>query len=194
MKKMFCLAQIKNTEVSYGSLAKLLHWLMAVLILALLVVGMIMTDMEKGADKYFIYGIHKATGILILFLLSIRIFWRFLNVQPFYPDNMPLSQKFAAHMLHFALYAFMLFIPLSGWLMSSAAGYGVSFYGLFDLPFIFSKDQKMAELFNDLHEAFANILIGLLVVHIGAALFHHFVKKDNILRRMLPDCKSCTKK
>ena len=185
MKRTFCLVQIKNTSSSYGAVAKLLHWVVAVLILGLLAVGLYMTSIE-GDGRYKLYAIHKATGILVLVLVLIRLGWRFINVQPFYPDDMPLIQKFAAHMLHAALYFFIIFIPLSGWIMSSAGAHTISFYGLFNVPFIVDKNPEIGKLFNSLHELFAYILIGMLVIHISAALFHHFIQKDNILTRMLP--------
>lgn len=177
---------IKNTLEKYGAPAKALHWGVGILIIGLLAVGLIMTDMTDSPDKLQLYGLHKATGIVVLSLVLVRIVWRQINVVPTLPANMKALEKKAAHFGHLALYALMLAMPISGWLMSSAAGYPVSVYGLFTLPNLVAPDKGLRELFGDAHEIMANGLMILLAVHVLAALKHHFIEKDNTLRRMLP--------
>lgn len=186
MKKTQC---VKNTEISYGCVAKTLHWLIALGIISLLTVGLYMTGLEKGEFRGQVYGVHKATGILILVLVVVRIIWRNMNVQPKLPADIPAYQKFAAHFLHYNLYVLMLLIPLSGWTMSSAGGHPVSFYGLFTVPPLVGEDKELGGLAREAHWILAYIIIALISLHILAALYHHFIVKDEVLKRMLPECK-----
>ncbi len=177
---------LKNTPDSFGWLAKLFHWLIAACIITLWVVGSLMGDMENSPTKFQVYGLHKATGIAVLALAVAAFCWRAANPKPGLPESIPGWQKAAASVVKYALYLCMILMPVSGWLMSSAAGYPVSFYGLFTLPDIAAKDEAAKELFRDAHEMIGNLILALFCVHVGAALKHHFVHKDGILKRMLP--------
>lgn len=178
---------LKNTLQNYGAVAKTFHWLMAVLIIVLLTVGLIMTDMENSPDKFKLYGLHKAFGILVLFLATLRFGWKILDVSPLLPDHMSKMAKLGAKLAHLALYALMFAMPMSGWVMSSAAGFPVSVFGLFTMPNLVEPDKELAKNINELHESMAWLLIVLIVLHIIAALLHHFYYKDNTLRKMLPN-------
>lgn len=177
---------LKNTSEKYGSLAKFFHWLMFLLIATLLAVGFIMSDMENSPDKFFIYGIHKSTGIVVLLLAAIRLGWKFANVSPVLPAHMRNIEKLAAHAGHAALYVLMFAMPISGWMMSSAAGFPVSVFGLFTLPDLVPADKELRELFGEAHELLAFAIIAVVSLHALAALLHHFYHKNNVLRRMLP--------
>jgi cytochrome b561 len=118
-------------------------------------------------------------------LVSLRLGWRLANVTPSYPNDMPPWQKFTAHSVHWLLYGFLFAMPITGYLLTSAAGFAPSFFGLFVVPALIEPNKDLAHLFATIHAWLAYSLIGLLCVHIGAALEHHFVEKDNILRRML---------
>lgn len=177
---------LKNNNDQYGSVAKIFHWLMGILIIAMLAVGLYMTGLPAGPDKSQIYGIHKAVGAIILALVVIRFIWRNLNIVPLLPSTLPNIYKMLAHGAHMSLYALMIIMPMSGWIMSSAAGYPVSVFGLFNLPDLVSKDPVLREMAGFIHTICAYLLIGLLVLHIAAALKHHFIDKDNVFRRMLP--------
>lgn len=177
---------LHNTETGYGSVNKAFHWLMALMIICLLAVGIWMTDLENGPTKFQVYGVHKAIGILVLVLAVARGLWRLRQVMPKLPDAMPVWQKKAAEYAHVALYVAMFAMPLSGWAMSNAAGYPVSVFGLFTMPEIVGANPEFRELFGEIHEICGYLLIGLIAVHAGAALQHHFIKRDDILRRMLP--------
>ncbi|MEZ5691498.1 MAG: cytochrome b [Rickettsiales bacterium] len=176
----------KNTKESYGVIAKSFHWLMAVFIIILLAVGLIMADMENTPDKFKLIGLHKSFGILVLLLAILRLGWKVLDVSPSLPDGMEKFVKLAAKVGHVLLYILMFTMPISGWLMSSAAGFPVSVFGLFVMPDLIGKDKEFAHYLHEIHELLAWALIGLIVVHVLAALFHHFYYKDDILRRMLP--------
>lgn len=174
----------KNTESAYGIIAQLIHWLMFLMLAGMVTAGFIMDGLD-GPTKIQVIGLHKATGITILTLATLRLFWRVLNPTPRLPLHMPGYQKFAAHAGHWTLYALMFFLPLTGWLMSSAAGFPVSVFGLFTMPDMIEANREMRHFFEDLHETGVIVFLVVAVGHIGAALVHHFYYKDNILKRML---------
>lgn len=177
---------LKNTENSYGSIAKAFHWLMALTIIFMLALGLYMDSLEMSQQKLNLYGLHKSIGALILIAVTLRLLWRQLNIIPNLPDNMNKFERFGAHASHYLLYAFMFGMPLVGWLLSSAAGFPVSVFGWFTLPNLISPDRELVKLFGEIHELGGIALIGLIALHALAALFHHFVKKDDVLRRMMP--------
>ena len=174
----------------YDPVAIFLHWSIALMILLMLPMGFLMEDAPSSL-KPLIYNLHKSIGLTIIALSLFRIVWRLLNPPPALPDSMPRSQKILAHAAHWALYAFIIGMPLSGWLMVSAtAKYPIDFFGLGIAPFLpmpHLEDAKATgHMLTEWHESIAYGGIALLVVHIGAALKHHFVAHDGILQRMLP--------
>lgn len=175
--------QIKNTEMSYGSMAIFLHWIMAVLLIALLALGLYMVGLPISLEKLKLYGWHKEYGILALILVMIRIIWRIINLTP--RLSLSLLEKIAARTVHWAFYGFMFALPISGWLITSAAGLPVSFFGWFVLPNLVAPNENLMQLFQEIHKWLGYGLIATLVLHVCAALKHHFYNKDDILRRML---------
>lgn len=175
---------LKNTEFAYGRIAKFFHWTIAILIISLLAVGLYMTDLPRE-EKGTIYGIHKSTGILVLTLMTMRLAWRMRNIEPALPAAMGKLLKLGARISHISLYIFGFLMPLSGWGMSSAGGHPVTFYGLFTLPPLVAPNKELGGLFHDLHSIAGYALIGLIAVHAAAALWHHFIRKDDVLRKML---------
>lgn len=174
---------LKNSEHHFGLIAILFHWLMALLIIGLLTVGLYMTNLPIGMQKLKLYGLHKACGILVLGLVVLRVIWRILNTRP--QLALPWLERVAARTAHWGLYFFMFAMPLSGWLMTSAAGLPPSFFGLFTLPSLVAPNVELREWFGLTHEWFAYGLITLIIIHTLAALKHHFINKDDILRRMI---------
>lgn len=175
----------KNTQDRYGIVMMMFHWLMAVLVLGMLALGLYMTSQPITPENLKLYGWHKQTGILILGLVALRFAWRLGQIIPRLPDTMPQWEKIAAKSTHWALYIFMILLPITGWLMSSAAGFPVSFFGLFVLPDLISPSEPTKHLLEEVHEWLAYGLIALLCLHVLAALKHHFYDKDNVLSRML---------
>lgn len=181
---------LRNNSDSYGSVAKAFHWVVAILIIGLLAVGFYMGGLPKeDPSRMGIYGLHKALGITVLAVVSVRLLWKSVNVRPVLPASMSKIEKCGAQIGHALLYVFAFAMPLSGWAMSSAAGYPVSMFGLFNMPMLVGPDKDLAKAMNELHGNMAIALIAILVLHIVAALFHHFVRKDNVLIRMLPERK-----
>lgn len=175
--------RIKNTETNYGLIAILFHWIMAILIIGMLALGLYMSDLPRSLEKLKLYGWHKETGLLILFLVILRLMWRIINITP--RLDMPLWEKIAARVVHWAFYGFMIAMPITGWLLTSAAGLAPSFFGLFVMPTLIAPDKDLMQLFAEIHEWLAFSLIALIVLHVLAALKHFFIDKDNILQRML---------
>lgn len=175
-----------NTPDSYGSVAKAFHWAVAALVLGLLGVGLWMTDLPKDPFRLRVYGLHKSFGMLVLMLVLARLAWRFTNPVPRLPEGLPRLAVWGARAGHFALYACMFAMPLSGWLMSSAAGYPVAFFSAFTWPDLIAANPEWRPVFRAAHEWIAYALMGLIAAHVGAALWHHFARRDNVLKRMLP--------
>ncbi len=178
--------QIQNTQNQFGVIAKLLHWLMALLLIGLVILGLTMVEMPLGIKKLKMYGWHKEWGVLVLMLVCIRLIWRLFNTTPPLPNNMPLWQKFAATSIHWVFYFLMFALPITGWMLSSASGLPVSFFGLFVLPDLVAQSDQLRSLLSEVHKWLAYGLIAAFFAHSGAALQHHFIHKDDILRRMLP--------
>jgi cytochrome b561 len=176
--------QIKNSRTRFGIVAILLHWLIAVLIIGLLALGLYMVPMPFGLEKLKFYGWHKEYGLLVLFLVIFRLIWRVNNINP--ELDLPWLEKIAARSMHWAFYIFMFAMPISGWLIASAAGLPASFFGLFTLPNLVAPDAQKMILFEWVHQWLGYALIAAICMHSAAALKHHFINKDDILRRMLP--------
>jgi len=161
----------------YTNIAVLLHWVMALLILITWSIAIAVGDMPLSPARIAGLSWHKWLGTTIFFLVLFRLLWRASHPAPPLDTPMPAWQKKAAHLLHLALYFLMFTIPLVGWLMSSAKGYTVNYFGLFELPDLVEKDKALGHQLKEVHEA----LVGL---HILAALKHQLIDKDGLLSRM----------
>jgi cytochrome b561 len=176
--------QIHNTAEKYGIVSKTLHWLVAILIITAWIVGYSMMRLpDEEPVKFELFDLHKSVGMVILMLVIIRLSWRLYDGAPRLLSNSGLL-KILANTVHYLLYAFMFIQPLSGWAMSSAAGYNPTFFKLFTFPGLVAKDPNMVETYVEIHNTSAYILLFLFILHVSAALVHHFIFKDNTLRRM----------
>lgn len=176
---------LKNTRTGYGLVAISLHWLIAFVVIGLIIIGLYMVNIPISLRKLALFGWHKEFGILVLMLVSIRIVWRFTNITPWLPADMPAYEKFAARCAHFAFYILLFALPITGWMLSSAAGLPVSFFGFWLLPDLVSPDPILMEKLIFIHTWLSYTLIALLAAHISAALQHHFYRKDDILIRII---------
>jgi cytochrome b561 len=174
----------------YTTTAKLLHWLMATLILGLIVLGLYMEGLPFSPEKLKLYAWHKWAGVTAFVLVLARLAWRARNRPPPLPAGMAPAQRLAAHAGHALLYALMIAIPLSGWLMSSAKGVPTVWFGVVPLPDLLDKSEALGSLLEATHKYLNWLLIATLVGHVGAALKHHFIDRDDILVRMLPNPKT----
>lgn len=180
------MSAVPSNRETYTPAAKILHWLIALIIFGMLPLGFYMSDLKLSPLKLQLYSWHKWAGVTIFMLVLIRLLWRIGNRPPALPSHMKPYEQWAAHLGHFALYALMLAIPLSGWLMSSAKGFQTVWFGVLPLPDLLDKNRELGELLEEVHETLNFILIAVLVGHVGAALKHHFIDRDDVLTRMLP--------
>ncbi len=170
----------------YTGVAIGLHWLIGLAILVSLGVGLYMVDLSLSPTKLRLYSWHKWAGVTIFALVLIRCLWRITHAAPPLPDAMPPWQRIAAEGTHYVLYALMIAIPLTGWLMSSAKGFQTVYFAVLPIPDLLNKNAELGETLNLLHRYLNYLMIAIVGAHIGAALKHHFIDKDDILRRMLP--------
>jgi cytochrome b561 len=174
---------VQNRTV-YTRTAVALHWFIALLITAGFTLGATMTDLHMSPRKLKLYSYHKWIGITVLGLVLIRLLWRLTHPAP--PDEpMPRWQRIAAHVTHWLLYLLMIATPIVGWLYSSASGYPVVYLKLWQLPDLVAKNKKLADVLVQVHGLLAWTLFCLVLLHVAAALKHHFLDRDATLKRML---------
>lgn len=171
----------------YTNTAILLHWLMALLIVAAFALGLTMVDIPGLTPtklKYFSW--HKWLGVTILGFACLRLLWRLSHPAPAYPAGMPAWQHQAAAVLHGVLYLSLFAIPLSGYFYSLAAGVPVVYLGLVPLPALIAPDPELKPLLKSVHYALNMLLLGGVGMHVLAALKHHFIDRDGVFKRILP--------
>ena len=174
-----------SANQTYSRPAIGLHWVMALALAANFVLGLTMSDLPLSPQKLQFYSWHKWAGITLLGLVTLRLIWRSV-VRPPPPLPAPVWQRRIAQFSHLLIYALMFAIPISGWLMSSAAGFTVNYLGVLPLPDLVSKNKQLFELLKEIHEILNFGLLTLVVLHTLAALKHHFIDRDAALSRMLP--------
>jgi cytochrome b561 len=180
-------ARLQGEQVErYGAVAQAFHWLIAALIFAMLGLGYYMEDLPLGVRKLELYNLHKSTGITIAMLAALRLLWRLLHRPPPLPASMPPWERRAAGAVHALLYLMLFVQPLVGFLQSNAANFPIVLWGLLPLPPLLGPDEPLAEALIGVHTLGGNFLAILVILHVAAALRHHFVLKDDVLRRMLP--------
>jgi cytochrome b561 len=162
------------------------HWAIALLIFAAFPLGLYMHNLPLSPDKLKLFSYHKWIGITALILAVARVVWRVNHRPPDLPTTMPRWERFSALAIHILLYALILAVPLSGWLMSSATGFQTVWFGVLPLPDLIGKDKEFGRLLLELHQTLNFLLITLVGGHIAAALKHHFLTHDHILIRMVP--------
>ncbi len=178
----------RNTPVRWGAVSQLFHWLIVALIAVQVTLGLIGLELPLGMEKLAILARHKSIGITILALAAIRLLWRWMNPTPALPGNLMPMERFLARFTHAGLYVLLFALPLTGWIMSSARGFPVSWFNLAQLPNLVSKSGTLYHVMIEVHATLAIALGLILALHIAGALKHHFVLKDDTLRRMLPGC------
>ncbi|MFC3303015.1 cytochrome b [Parvularcula lutaonensis] len=174
----------------YTAVAKFLHWLIALIILIQIPFGFYMHNLEPSEFKFTLYQLHKSAGLIVLALALFRLYWRLTHPIPPLPAAMPNWQKIVARFTHVAFYVLIIGIPLTGWAMVSASTLGIDtkIFFLIPVPHLpVPQGEEQVEFWIEVHELLAKATIGLLVLHVGAALKHHFHDRDDILIRMLPE-------
>ncbi|WP_417591423.1 cytochrome b [Parasphingorhabdus sp.] len=174
------------TPARYSSFSIFLHWAMLLLITAVYSAILLRENFPKGSDfREGLKSWHFMLGLCVLLLVIIRIVTRLVTAKPPIKPEPPAWQMLFAKVTHLALYTFMLAMPVAGWLILSAADKSIPFFGL-ELPALVAPDKALAGQVKEWHETFGTVGYFLIGLHALAALFHHYVVKDNTLRRMLP--------
>lgn len=175
---------IRNTQEKFGSLTKLLHWLIFLLFVTEFFLVYRREYFPKGAPEKLQYILlHKSIGVCLLLLALLMITWRHVGQRPLL--NMPRREIVLAKLTHFLLYISMLLQPLTGICMSLYSGKGLSVFGLLSFPTV-TPNPTWATFGHTLHVCSAYVIMGLVSLHVSAALYHHFIRRDHILKRMLP--------
>ena len=188
--------QWKNTRASYGLVAILLHWVVALAVIGLAILGLWMVDLSYYSPYYRSAPFwHKSIGLTLFAVLVVRLVWRCINPRP---AHMPSHQRWevvGATVAHSLLYLLLFVIVISGYLISTAKGQGVSFFGWFEVPALLSGMDGQADRAGQVHFWVVMVLLGLVALHALGALKHHFIDRDDTLRRMLsPRARQLTEK
>jgi cytochrome b561 len=179
--------QLRNTLARYGLVAKTLHWAIVIGIIAQYFLAEAGESEHATSAAMTPMNWHVSLGVTLLALASVRILWRTFDRTPAWPVEMRGYEKFFAASVHLLFYVLLFAIPISGWLLSSVEGDGLTFFGWFNLPPLVPQgSEQREELIEEVHEVLFNILFALAIVHVIAALKHHFIDRDRVLRRMLP--------
>jgi cytochrome b561 len=175
-----------SAERGYGAAARAFHWTVATLLLLQIPLAWYMTGQTLGPDKLGNYALHKSVGILIFAVTAARLAWRLTHPAPPLPPGTPGWQRFAARLTQALLYFLMFAMPLTGWLNSSAANFPVSVFGWFTLPNLVAPDPERQLGFEASHRVQSYLLFAVLTAHLAGALYHRFVKRDDVVDSMLP--------
>lgn len=178
---------IRNTTTRWGSLGQLFHWVIVALVITQFVLGTLSASLPGASfAKLKWLTPHKSIGITILGLAVLRLVWRLMNPTPLLPNTLKPYERVLAHITHFALYALLFVMPLTGWVMSSARSFPVSWFGIVQLPDLVAANRPLYDTLHTTHAVLAWTLFAVAVLHVAAAMKHHFVLKDDVLKRMLP--------
>jgi cytochrome b561 len=173
------------TIQAYTVTARVMHWLIAVLVLLMIPLGFAAANEWGGPAAAMLYNLHKSIGAVLLPLVALRLLWRLGHPPPPLPADIPPLQQFVAHSTHWLLYALLLIQPTVGLIATSAYPAPVPIFGLFELPHVWPADRALSDRLFFLHRMLGIALAVVAAGHIGAALQHHFVRKDRILMRMI---------
>lgn len=176
----------QNSEVaSYSAGSKLLHWLVAVIVITMLSLSFFLEDLPKASQPTG-YMIHKSFGLTVLCLMLLRLVWIIHKGKPALPASVPRWEVIMTHIVQHSFYVLLLAMPICGWIMSVAAGRIPTFFGLFNVPLPIAENKPLAKIMDLSHKTIAWILIVLIVLHVAGVIKHYFFDRDRVLHRMLP--------
>ncbi|HEX7034503.1 MAG TPA: cytochrome b [Pseudomonadales bacterium] len=178
--------QWRNTEERWGAVAQALHWLIALALLGQMALGWVMVSWRLSPTKLELYAAHKSLGITLFVLVLARLAWRFANVTPPAPPAVAHWEVRAARWTHALLYLLLMALPITGYLINSATNFPLVVWGVLPLPNLTDESEPLQLAAETAHLILFCLLAALVVLHVGAALRHHWVLKDPVLRRMLP--------
>ena len=175
----------RNTTHAWGSLSKAFHWLIVLLIINQWLIAE-RADELKGLAKLEALAWHKSFGMTVLMLAVLRLVWRLMNPTPQLATETKPWERMLAKISHALLYALIFAMPLTGWMMSSAKNYPVSWFRLFQFPDLVAPAEQTFHRMHDVHHLLFNVLVGVALLHVAGALKHHFIDRNDVLKRMLP--------
>lgn len=178
--------QWRNDPLRWGVIAQLLHWLIALAIIGQMTLGWIMVSWKLSPTKFELYAVHKSLGITLLALVLLRLVWRLVNVTPEAPAASPRWEARAALASHTLLYLLLIAMPVTGYLINSASNFPLMVWGVVPVPNVTGESESLQIVTEYVHLTMFWVLATLVLVHVAAALRHHWVLKDTVLRRMLP--------
>ncbi|MGF1527751.1 MAG: cytochrome b [Candidatus Competibacterales bacterium] len=190
---------LNNNRLRWGSISQLFHWAIAITIIATAALGLYMVDvpLSQFRLKIQLYDLHKAIGIILILVVVARLAWRWINPTPALPDNLKGYERVLAKGTHWLFYGLMFAMPISGYIMHSTSTVRrtpVELFGGITVPNILPANENLSEIAEGVHEALFWVLAVLLVLHVAAALKHHFILKDGVLLRMLPFTQSAQRR
>ena len=177
---------VRNTSARFGWIAMILHWIFAVAFLGQFIIYLFMHNLEPSDLKWWFYDFHKSMGLTLLAVVTFRLIWRLTNPQPTTVETDPAWKQMAAAISHRIFYAGMFLMPISGFIGSKAGGFKASWFGVFEAPDLFGKNDQINLIAEWTHTVTFYAMAVLITLHIAAAMHHHFSLKDQILRRMTP--------
>jgi cytochrome b561 len=170
---------------AYSMMARVLNWITAFLILLLIPLGVMIANEWGGSLQNSLYDLHRSIGVGLIPIIALRLIIRLMHPPKPLPDDIPKVQRQAASATHAALYALLIVQPVTGWMATSAYPASIAVFGLFELRPIWFENRAFSERLFSIHEWIGIAIACLVLAHVGAALFHHFVRKDRVLRRMI---------
>jgi cytochrome b561 len=178
--------KFRNTTRAWGVLSKALHWIIVLLIINQWWIAERADDLPNGLAKLQTLAWHKSFGITVLMLAIVRLVWRWFNPVPSLEGVAKPWERVLASISHVLLYALIFALPLTGWMMSSARNFPVSWFKLFQLPDLVAPSQATFDQMLDLHHLLFKVLVGVALLHVAGALKHHVIDRNEVLKRMLP--------
>lgn len=177
---------LRNTRISWGALSRVFHWSLGLVIIGMLAYGWWMNHIAATPDRFFYRSIHADIGYVVLLLMIARLIWRSVNLMPAPPANSPAWEQLAARVSHAALYGVTILVATLGWAHAGAHKPDYAdWFGLFRVPQFTSTNKESADFFEHWHIYMAYVLIALVAIHILAALYHHFIKRDDVMSLMI---------
>ena len=172
-----------NDNIRYDLITRLLHWVVAVLLIGLVCLGWYMMSIEDQPDSRWYFNLHKSFGIVAGILILIRLVWRLTHKLAPLPSSIPRWQSVSARAVHVLLYFCMLIMPITGFIGASLGKHGILFFGV-KLPAWLNPNHDISEQLFDVHSTVVWILVGLVTLHVLAALKHLFINRDGVFQRM----------
>jgi cytochrome b561 len=174
-----------TSRAAYSVTARTLHWVTAALVLIMLPLGLVIANRWGGSWQDWLYNLHRSIGTVVLVVILVRLGYRLTHPPLQLPDDIPQAQRRAAPAVHWTLYTLLLVQPIVGWAGSSAYPAPVIVFGLFQLPMIAPANRALSDQLLFVHRSIALAIACLVAIHIAAAIYHHFVRRDGVLMRMV---------